>query len=50
MSRRLAVAISGASLHVVEGGGHFPNRTHRREVQQVIGRFFDEVVGPNGQL
>jgi 3-oxoadipate enol-lactonase len=41
MSRRVAEAIPGAQLHVVEGGPHFPNRTHRAEVQRVIGTFFD---------
>ena len=46
MSRRVAAMIPGAHFHVVEGGGHFPNRTHRREVQQVIGRFLAEIVGP----
>jgi pimeloyl-ACP methyl ester carboxylesterase len=43
MSRRVAEAIPGARLHVVEGGPHFPNRTHRAEVQGVIGRFFDAI-------
>ena len=40
MSRRVAAAIPGARLHVVEGGTHFPNRSHRPEVQAVLGRFF----------
>jgi 3-oxoadipate enol-lactonase/4-carboxymuconolactone decarboxylase len=39
MSRRLAETIPGARLHVVDGGPHFPNRTHRAEVQRVIGDF-----------
>jgi 3-oxoadipate enol-lactonase len=39
MSRRVAEAIPGARLHVVEGGPHFPNRTHRAEVQAVIAAF-----------
>jgi pimeloyl-ACP methyl ester carboxylesterase len=39
MSRRVADAIPGARLHVVEGGPHFPNRTHRAEVQGVIATF-----------
>lgn len=39
MSRRVAETIPGARLHVVEGGPHFPNRTHRSEVQGVIGDF-----------
>jgi len=43
MSRRVAEAIPGSRLHVVEGGPHFPNRTHRAEVQAVIGTFFDAV-------
>lgn len=44
MSRRLAATIPGARLHVVGGGGHFPNRSHRAEVQAAMGRFLD-VVG-----
>jgi pimeloyl-ACP methyl ester carboxylesterase len=40
MSRRVAATIPGARLHVVEGGTHFPNRSHRAEVQAVLGRFF----------
>jgi pimeloyl-ACP methyl ester carboxylesterase len=39
MSRRVADTIPGARLHVVEGGPHFPNRSHRLEVQAVIGTF-----------
>lgn len=42
-SRRVAEAIPGAKLHVVEGGSHFPNRTHRREVQQAIRVFLREI-------
>jgi pimeloyl-ACP methyl ester carboxylesterase len=44
MSRRLAETIPGARLHVVDGGPHFPNRTHRAEVQRVIGAFFDAIA------
>jgi pimeloyl-ACP methyl ester carboxylesterase len=44
MSRRLAATIPGAQLHVVQGGGHFPNRTHRSEVQAVVGRFLDALA------
>ena len=44
MSRRVAEAIPGARLHVVEGGPHFPNRTHRAEVQRVIATFFDAIA------
>jgi 3-oxoadipate enol-lactonase len=44
MSRRVAEAIPGARLHVVEGGPHFPNRTHRAEVQRVISAFFDAIA------
>jgi 3-oxoadipate enol-lactonase len=43
MSRRVAEAIRGSRLHVVEGGPHFPNRTHRAEVQAVVGTFFDAI-------
>jgi pimeloyl-ACP methyl ester carboxylesterase len=43
MSRRVAEAIPGARLHVVEGGPHFPNRTHRAEVQRVIATFLDAI-------
>jgi pimeloyl-ACP methyl ester carboxylesterase len=39
MSRRLADTIPGARLHVVTGGPHFPNRTHRAEVQGVMDDF-----------
>ena len=39
MSRRLAQTIPGARLHVVEGGPHFPNRSHRAEVHGVIAGF-----------
>ena len=43
MSRRVAATIPGARLHVVAGGSHFPNRSHRQEVQAVIGAFFTEI-------
>ena len=43
MSRRVAAAIPGARLHVVEGGPHFPNRSHRAEVQAQIGSFLEEI-------
>jgi 3-oxoadipate enol-lactonase len=43
MSRRVADTIPGARLHVIQGGGHFPNRTHRAEVQAAIARFFDDI-------
>jgi 3-oxoadipate enol-lactonase len=43
MSQRVADTIPGARLHVVEGGSHFPNRSHRTEVQGAVGRFFDEI-------
>jgi 3-oxoadipate enol-lactonase/4-carboxymuconolactone decarboxylase len=39
MSERIANTVPGARLHVVRGGPHFPNRTHRAEVQGVIGEF-----------
>ena len=40
MSRRVAATIPGAHLHVVAGGPHFPNRSHRAEVQATIAQFF----------
>jgi pimeloyl-ACP methyl ester carboxylesterase len=43
MSRQVAETILGASLHVVQGGPHFPNRSHRAEVQQVIGAFVENI-------
>jgi 3-oxoadipate enol-lactonase len=43
MSRRVAETIPGARFHVVQGGGHFPNRTHRAEVQREIGALLDEI-------
>ena len=48
MSRHVAEVIAGARLHVVDGGPHFPNRTHRAEVQGAIGAFLAEigVLGP----
>jgi 3-oxoadipate enol-lactonase len=44
MSARVAAAIPGARLHVVRGGPHFPNRSHRAEVQSVIGEFFAKIA------
>ena len=38
MSARVAETIPGARLHVVRGGTHFPNRSHRAEVQAVEAR------------
>ncbi len=43
MSARVAAIIPGARLHVVPGGPHFPNRSHRAEVQSVIEEFFAEI-------
>jgi 3-oxoadipate enol-lactonase len=43
MSRAVANTIPGARLHVVAGGSHFPNRTHRVEVQAVMAAFLREV-------
>jgi pimeloyl-ACP methyl ester carboxylesterase len=43
MSRRVADTIAGARFHVVVGGGHFPNRSHRAEVQAVVGTFLGEI-------
>jgi pimeloyl-ACP methyl ester carboxylesterase len=43
MSRRVAETIPGARLHVVRGGPHFPNRSHRAEVQRAMGAFLAEI-------
>ena len=43
MSRRVAETIPDARVHVVEGGSHFPNRSHRVEVQGVLGAFLAEI-------
>jgi 3-oxoadipate enol-lactonase len=43
MSRQVASTVPGARLAVIAGGGHFPNRTHRAEVQAVIARFLDDL-------
>src|SRR5262249_36951740 len=43
MSRRVAETIPGAEFHVVAGGPHFPNRSHRAEVQGVIGAFLSKI-------
>jgi 3-oxoadipate enol-lactonase len=43
MSRAVAATIPGARFHLVEGGGHFPNRSHRAEVQAAIGAFLAEL-------
>jgi len=43
MSERVAATIPDARLAVIEGGGHFPNRTHRAEVQALIAAFLDEI-------
>ncbi len=41
MTESLAERVPGARLHIVEGGPHFPNRTHRDEVQGVIREFLE---------
>ena len=43
-SRQVAGTIPGARFYVVRGGGHFPNRSHRAEVQQAIRSFLEEVM------
>jgi pimeloyl-ACP methyl ester carboxylesterase len=49
MSRRVAATIPGARLHVVAGGSHFPNRSHRAEVQAAVAAFFTEIGLEGGQ-
>jgi len=41
--RFLVATIPGARLHVVAGGSHFPNRSHRAEVQAAVAEFFAEI-------
>lgn len=43
MSRRVAATIPHARLHVIAGGSHFPNRSHRAEVQAVVGEFLADL-------
>src|SRR5499426_1422755 len=43
MSGRVAAAIYSGRLAVIEGGGHFPNRTHRSLVQAVIAKFLTAI-------
>lgn len=38
-SRRVAETVPGGELYVVQGGPHFPNRSHRALVQSAIARF-----------
>lgn len=47
-SRQVAATVPGAVLHIVEGGPHFPNRSHPHEVRPVIERFLRDVaiLGP----
>jgi len=42
-SRRVAETVPGARFHVVQGGPHFPNRSHRAEVQSAIGEFLESI-------
>ena len=41
-TRRVAATIPNSSLHIIADGGHFPNRTHRAEVQALITSFLRE--------
>ena len=43
MSRRVAETIPKGEIHVVHGGPHFPNRSHRAEVQAAVGRFLEAI-------
>jgi pimeloyl-ACP methyl ester carboxylesterase len=43
MSERVAAMIPDARLRVIAGGGHFPNRSHRAQVQAAIAAFLDEI-------
>ena len=48
-TRRVAAVIAGSELHVSEGAGHFPNRTHRPLTQSLIGEFLGR-IGVLGEL
>jgi pimeloyl-ACP methyl ester carboxylesterase len=43
MSAQVAATVPGARLHIVRGGPHFPNRTHRDEVQRVMAGFLSDL-------
>ena len=43
-TKAVAAHIEHSTLHLVEGGPHFPNRTHRREVQTVIAQFLERLA------
>ncbi len=46
MSRQVASVIPGAVLHVVEGAGHFPLRSHRDEVGGILREFLEGLPAP----
>ena len=43
-TRAVATRIEHSTLNIVEGGPHFPNRTHRREVQTVVAQFLERLA------
>ena len=43
LTTAVAQRIVGSKLHIVFGGQHFPNRTHRAEVQGAIARFLASI-------
>ena len=46
-TRGVAEAVPDSEFHVIEGGSHFPNRSHRGEVQPLLTRFIDRVLFPD---
>ncbi len=42
-TKAVAARVERSMLHMVQGGPHFPNRTHRREVQTVIAQFLERI-------
>ncbi len=52
LSRRVAATIPGARRHVVAGGSHCPNRSHREEVPAVVRSFLMEigVIAPGASV
>lgn len=46
MSRKVAETITNSEFHVIEGGSHFPNRSHRGQVQPMLTKFIDRLLFP----
>ncbi len=44
MSREVAETVSDSEFYVIDGGSHFPNRSHRGQVQPILTEFIDRVL------